>query len=112
MFEWIVGLLVALVLGDVVTRSFLAIVRRSMTMPERRSARIPGWLTGSVERLFFATLIGFDLAAGISAAMVAWIGIKMASNWNMLQNEESRAPAFSALLAGAYFPCSSPRSAG
>jgi hypothetical protein len=65
----------------------------------------PAWLTGGVERLFFTILIGlFTIQGqGLATAMMGWIGIKMAINWNRADqnaNPDARAFGFSAALAG------------
>ena len=61
---------------------------------------IPAWLTGATERLLFTMLVAFDFD-GIAPAMMAWLALKLASNWNRLGREVGRFGAFSALLAGA-----------
>jgi len=59
-------------------------------------------LTGVVERLVFALFVAFDLSGAVPA-MMGWLAIKLASNWNRKDIEShanTRAFTFSALLAG------------
>jgi hypothetical protein len=42
---------------------------------------VPPWLTGLVERFVFFLLVAFDMPA-TPVTMMAWLGIKMAANWN------------------------------
>ena len=112
-YRWVIGLLVSLVAGWVIIYLFLFAIRRSIglghkpslggaKLEEGKSPRVPGWVTGIVERLFFTILVAVDVQ-GIPTALVAWIGIKLATNWNhpdWRASASTRAFAFSALLAG------------
>lgn len=106
LWPWVVGLFVALVVGHLVTKCFLEYLRDWMGYSkETLSAsqrRVPPGLTGFIERLLFTTFVGAGVE-GYPTAMIAWLALKMASNWNFSdKNGESipRAFALSALLAG------------
>jgi hypothetical protein len=99
---WVVGLLFAVFGGMIVNPLLLWWLRRGITPPELPRERIKGWVTGGIERLFFAVLVGLG-ASGVTGAMIGWIAIKLASNWNHKNWEAfpgARAYAFSALLGG------------
>ncbi len=69
---------------------------------KRTDKEVPGWVTGSVERLFFTVLVGLGVL-GVPALMLVWLGLKMATNWNhptWKDKPETRAYALSALLGG------------
>jgi hypothetical protein len=104
--SWTLGLLVAVVGGLFVTGGFHWTVGRYLQLPPkaplRQVRRVPAALTGIVERLFFAVLVGFQVS-GAPTAMIAWIALKLATNWNNPKWNEAqkfRAFAFRALLTG------------
>jgi len=96
-----------LVVGHFATWVFLKVLRArtgigtkpgSITPPKR----LAPWLTGVVERLFFTVLIGFNVA-GAPPAMIGWLAVKLATNWNhpiWKEDPDVRTFALSALLAG------------
>jgi hypothetical protein len=104
---WIVGISFSLIVGGLGTYAFLTALRYSMGekpkgLFKRTDKEVPGWVTGSVERLFFTVLVGRE-SLGAPALMLVWLGLKMATNWNhptYKDKPEARAYAFSALLAG------------
>jgi len=102
---WLLAFSLALIGGGLVTWAFLSISRKLLRLGAKRSAnqaRVPAWLTGLVERTFFTLLVAFQVQ-GVSTAMIGWLAIKLASNWNhpSAPNEKAtRAHAFLALLAG------------
>jgi len=100
-WPWTTGLAVSLILGGLVTPLFLYVLRRSIGLSynPRSTPEVPGWLTGSMERFFFTIMVAFDVS-GTSTAMIAWIGIKLATNWNRMLDINLHGYAFSALLAG------------
>lgn len=70
--------------------------------PESAVPRVPSWLTGAVERFFFTLLVAYDVS-GTGPAMVGWLALKFATNWNhpdWAKYPQARPFAFSALLAG------------
>jgi len=103
--QWIVGLLFAVIAGGIVTPLFLYVVRGLLGLgpkPEEKIKRIPPWLTGFVERLVFAILVGLDVS-GATTAMMGGLAIKLAANWNRKDMEsiaQARPFTFTALLAG------------
>jgi hypothetical protein len=106
---WIVGLTFSVLGGWPVTWLFLKLLRKAMRLPEKPEPKkkkdprgVPAALTGIVERLFFTVLVAFNVA-GIGAPMIAWIVLKLATNWNSdywNTNSLARLYGFSALLAG------------
>jgi hypothetical protein len=107
LWPWLVGLTFSLVVGHFATAFFLKRLRRALAAeksslfdPLRKE--VPPWLTGGIERLLFTILVGASVE-GFPTAMMAWLALKLASNWNhrdMDNQPEARAFALSALLAG------------
>jgi hypothetical protein len=101
---WIYGLLCSLVIGGIVIELFYCIMRLYLDIGQKEPdvTKVPSWLTGVVERLFFTILVGNEMD-GTAPAMMAWLGIKMLTNWNRDDwkgNQQVRAGAFIALLTG------------
>ena len=103
---WIAGLTIAVVGGAIVVPLFLYALRGSLGLgpkPKKpRFERVPPWITGVVERAVFATLIGLGVP-GAATAMMGWLALKLATNWNRKDiegNAKARPFAFTALLAG------------
>lgn len=105
---WIFGLLFSVVVGGGVTALFLYALRGLLGLADkpnpknRNIKRVPPWITGTVERLVFAVFIGSDIA-GTAPAMIGWLALKLATNWNRddwNNNPKARPFAFTALLAG------------
>jgi hypothetical protein len=104
--QWIAGLTFAVIVGAIVTALFLYSLRGVMGLgpkPKKPAyERVPPWITGVVERLVFATLVGLNVP-GAATAMMGWLALKLATNWNrkdMDENPKARPFAFTALLAG------------
>ena len=103
--QWSIGLAFAVLVGGIVVPTFLHAVRGLMGVgdkPKPKIKRVPPWLTGIVERFVFAVLVGLDVP-GSATAMMGWLAIKLASNWNRKDMENvvaARPFSFSALLAG------------
>jgi hypothetical protein len=128
--SWLIGLSFSLLGGWLVTRLFLTVLRRWMRLPEKPTGLdkskkkdsdhefalpdsvkpeaqgelrgVPPALTGLIERLFFTVFVAFDVP-GVVAAMVGWMALKLATNWNLKYWEKTpsaRMFGFSALLAG------------
>jgi hypothetical protein len=103
----LLGIAVSVLGGAVTVSAFLWALRkwtgiRSGEPLIDQTHNVPGWLTGCVERGVFTVLVAYDLS-GLATAMVGWLAIKLAANWNnpARQNDPKiRAYAFSALLAG------------
>ena len=108
-YYWILGLSTSVVGGGFVTFIFLSRLRAYMHVHKEKTEeggvrRAPPWLTGAIERMFFTLVIAFEVP-GAPAAMLIWITLKMATNWNSLFGEnkddaQKRGLAFSSLLAG------------
>jgi hypothetical protein len=100
--QWVVGLFVSLVVGNIVSGRFIKDVRRKFGPSPARSKEVPTWLTGIIERLFFTLLVAFGLQE-IAGSMIGWIGLKLAVNWNHPDfegNADARSFAMTALQAG------------
>lgn len=109
------GLLFAIGVGHVCVKYPLDYLRKKMGGLEKPSRRVrlpafnnplqvevPPPLTGSIERVFFTVLVGSSVD-GYPTAMMAWLALKLASNWNHKDMEGkpgARAFALTALLAG------------
>lgn len=100
---WIIGLTFSVFVGWFVTWLFLELLRKAMGLGKKpKPGGVPSWLTGIIERLFFTVLVAFNVA-GIAAAMIGWIALKLATNWNQdywKKTSSARLFGFSALLAG------------
>jgi hypothetical protein len=112
---WIAGLFVSLVIGQLLTRISLGWIRGKIKENAKRKDSIKDKdfddfygkeyfspsITGSIERLFFTILVGFDVS-GTATAMMVWIGAKMAANWLIVIKDEQeqwkRQVAFTGLL--------------
>lgn len=104
--QWVVGLIFAIIIGGIGTGLFLYVLRGALGLgpkpKEKTIKRVPPWLTGIVERLVFVVLVGLDIA-GTAPAMMGWLAIKLATNWNRKDMEtvtSARPFSFTALLAG------------
>ena len=106
---WFIGLTFSVLGGWPVTWLFLKLLRKAMRLPEKPKPKgknaprgVPAILTGMIERLFFTVLVAFNVA-GVAVAMIAWIALKLATNWNRnywKKTSSARLYGFSALLAG------------
>jgi hypothetical protein len=106
LWPWAVGLFFSLYVGHLVTAYFLQTLREWMEFPKESFAplhkEVPPRLTGVIEWLLFTILVGAGVE-GVPTAMIGWLALKMASNWNhpvMNTEDGARAFALSALLAG------------
>ena len=103
MWQWIIGLLFSIFIGHLVVWLFLKWLELWLdkTPPDKGGKRVPDWITGGVERIFFTVLVGNE-ASAVPALMLGWLGLKMATNWNspVYKDAELRPFAFRGLLAG------------
>ena len=78
--RWVIGLVVSLVAGGAAAWLVLRVWRR---LPEEggRGDGVPAWVMGLGERLFFTLAIAFQVP-GAAVAMMAWLTVKMLTNWN------------------------------
>jgi hypothetical protein len=103
---WVLGLGFAVLVGGIVTSLFVWLLRAWTGAPKATASAeegrsVPPWLTGVVERLFFAVLVGLSVP-GAPAAMMGWLALKLATNWNHsdVTVANARPLAFTALLGG------------
>ncbi|UCC72206.1 MAG: hypothetical protein JSV86_17855 [Gemmatimonadota bacterium] len=80
--RWVVGLVVALAVGGVVTGWFLKGLRSYLNIAKPSGRDVPNWLIGLSERLFFTVIVAFNVS-GAAVAMMVWIVIKIVPNWEL-----------------------------
>ena len=110
---WVLGPVVALLLGHLWTTSFLKVIRNCIYCYAQKhkekiddiytqSLPLPTTVLGVIERIFFGALVAFDISE-TAAEMVTWIFVKMATDWNRILEAGSkkgpRSLAFGSLLA-------------
>lgn len=106
------GFALSLLGGAVMAHAVLYALRKWLRLPSENELhggqyrRVPSWVTGVVERLFFTTAVAYDLS-GAAVAMIGWITLKLAINWNRAfrSDQDQHSPprvqrAFAAMLAG------------
>jgi hypothetical protein len=103
--QWMIGLFVSVVIGQIVIWPSLEFLRYWRGIQKPKGVNVPSSLTGILERLVFTFVIGIgQLPSDILTAMFAWLALKMAANWNRDQqpsdSNNRAAGAISALLAG------------
>lgn len=108
--------LIALIAGHVGAGAFLWVLRDWWQKIEKEdldpdSRPVPVWVTGGIERAIFSLPIAYlpnpQNVSLIGAGMIAWLALKMATNWNRIWAEEDEVKrtrrtrgALAALLAG------------
>ncbi|HXE67479.1 MAG TPA: hypothetical protein VN630_10570 [Rhodanobacteraceae bacterium] len=102
----LVGYLVTLVGGGVASWAFISIVSRVISLPKKKpndgSPRVPPWLTGVIERSFFFLILMLGVS-GVVEAMMGWLALKLAANWqryDINQMPSAHTRAVLALAAG------------
>jgi hypothetical protein len=104
--SFLLGLGIALIGGGIAAWIFSAVISSCLKLPPKSLstfARIPPWLTGLVERSFFVILVATQVE-GIPEAMIGWLAIKLAVNWQKLdpkKNPDAQTRGLLALLCGA-----------
>jgi hypothetical protein len=78
--DFLLGLIVSLAIGHGVLKWLHRWLHDRIGI-EDQDHPVPPWLTGLVERFVFFLLVAFDMPA-TPVTMMAWLGIKMAANWN------------------------------
>lgn len=106
---WLSGYIISMVLGGIVVWLFITFLRCYLKIaPVPKSdndvLHVPAWITGVIERVFFTTVVAFEVP-GAAIAMIGWLTLKMVTNWNRpgrnAEEDKTAVPrAFSALLAG------------
>ena len=98
--KWFIGLAFSLGLGHLITDLFVSKMWKREGNEKHKNKVMAFW-TGTIERLFFTLLVGFEMS-GIPTVMVAWIIFKVAPDWERLKKEtmaeELKGPAFVRLL--------------
>jgi hypothetical protein len=81
------------------------LTERHLGLEPPKEKRTSPWLTGLLERIFFTLAVAMN-APGVLPAMITWLGLKLAANWNrtrtITKNEEVTIKnyAFAALVTG------------
>ncbi len=97
---YLLGLSLSLGGGHLAAWGFLTWARRGATDPFTTDSL--GWVTGTLERLFFTLAVAVNLS-GVAIAMMAWLGTKLAANWGAPETadvQDIRQLRFSAILGG------------
>lgn len=100
----IAGATTAVIVGHFAASGFHWLVKRHIglgTKPNPHIPRIPPKLTGIIERLiFFVILVAApqDLAT-VAGLMIAWLGLKVAANWQRYDPKDVPAAGTHTLLA-------------
>jgi hypothetical protein len=100
---WLVGLTVATV-GGMPIGLLLKRIRKTLGIDKPdvdKEKRLSALLTGVVERFVFAVFVGLNIQ-GIAPGMMAWLGLKLAANWNRTKDGDQVqiSLALTAALAG------------
>jgi hypothetical protein len=79
----VLGFAFSLGVGGVVVPCVKSCLKRKLPeyTEERDSERIPPWLTGLIEKLAFTLFVILQPVVALPA-MMAWLALKMAANWN------------------------------
>jgi len=78
--DFFLGLIVALAIGHGVLRWLHRWLHDRIGI-EDDDKPVPPWLTGLIERFVFFLMVAFNMPA-TPVTMMAWLGIKLAANWN------------------------------
>jgi hypothetical protein len=99
----LMGFTISCVLGHFVVKKFLWWLSHRLGAPRDPNAkRTPPGLTGFLERVFFTIAVAVN-ATGVLPAMIAWLALKLAANWQYrddINSVERTNYKFSAILAG------------
>jgi hypothetical protein len=78
-------------------------LRETRNFPDPTAKKTPAWITGYLERFLFTVAVASNMA-GVLPAMITWLVVKLAANWQLREDiKDQREKAnykFSALLAG------------
>ena len=104
-FSWSLGFLFSLGLGWFFTGVLHKGLRWYLNSEQPPEPHIAPWFVGMIERFIFTAFVGL-VGASMVPAMIGWIAIKMAANWNRgrtndkrsMSEETVRALAISTLL--------------
>jgi hypothetical protein len=104
---WLTGLVLSCGLGYFIVEEFLKRLSNHLGLPADRSVpgdttkRTPVWVTGGLERFFITIAVAVNIA-GVLPAMIAWLGIKLAANWQSRTDtkDQRKNYHFSALMGG------------
>jgi len=85
--RWVTGLFFSLFVGYLFIEPILDLLlftSKTDKRPNNSGARVHPALTGFIERFFFTIVVGLVGLKfhGILSGMMAWLGLKLAANWN------------------------------
>lgn len=87
----LLAFIISLVISTFIIDQYVRLVRYffgiDQPSDQKKNPRVPNWLNGLIERLFFTIIVALNLS-GIATAMIGWIGIKIASNWQQKKDDE------------------------
>lgn len=109
---WSAGLVISLLIGGLATPKLLDCLRGKIKERAQEIDKIceddykkffgleyfSPWITGTIERLFFTILVGFNVS-GTATAMIGWISVKMGVDWLLVLKGEGKAQAWQRQLA-------------
>lgn len=100
---WILGLVFSCGIGHFAVGWFLNWLRERADLSSKFIPGVPPpWLTGILERGFFTIAVAVDASDALTA-MMAWLALKLAANWQARVSWEDNKRIlymFTALLAG------------
>jgi hypothetical protein len=76
-----IAVLCTVILPHLPLARFVELVRAVTRVRKRAGRRVPGWLIGPTERIFFIVFVAINPQVALPG-MLAWIGLKIAANWN------------------------------
>ena len=80
-WDCLFGLIISLVIGHGAIQPLHSWLHDRIGITRSKGQGVPPWFTGLAERSVFFLLVASDMP-GTTVSMMAWIGIKMAANWN------------------------------
>jgi len=88
------GILISQILGGLLTPAFLIWIRKNYKAAAVLEYEPPkggalDWLIGVLERIFFTIIVAFNVN-GAAVAMISWLLVKMATNWNSIIDPDRR----------------------
>jgi hypothetical protein len=104
---WVLGLLFATGIGHFIVGKFLERLRKPLRLPKEdrdkeQYGSVSPSVTGVLERMFFSIAVAVN-ASGFLPAMIAWLAVKLAANWQARSDLDTNTKVnymFSALIAG------------
>ena len=102
---WGLGFTISCAIGHVAVAKFHRWLTHRLGVPRDLGARrTPLWLTGFLERVFFTLAVAVN-TTGVLPAIIAWLALKLAANWQNRDDIDGDAETkknykFSAIVTG------------